>query len=82
MAARIAKLADAKATSAHAYMLEAILEKIDAEEAQAALEAEARQRLAGMKKSGKAIPAEEVFSYLRARVRGEKVKRPKARKRS
>ena len=80
MAERIAKLADAKDTSAHAFMLEAIKEKLDAEEAQAAFQAEAQRRLVGMKKTGKAIPAEDVFDYLRARVHGEKVKRPKARK--
>ena len=80
MAERIAKLVDARDTSAHAFMLEAIQEKLDAEEAQAAFHAEAQRRLAGMKKTGKAIPAAEVFGYLRARVRGEKTRRPKARK--
>ncbi len=80
MAERIARLAGAKDTSAHAFMLEAIREKLDAEEAQAAFQAEAERRLLGMKQMGKAVPAEEVFAYLRARVHGEKVKRPKARK--
>ena len=80
MSERIARLAVAKDTSARAFMLEAIREKLDAEEAQAAFQAEAEHRLAGMKRTGKAVPAEEVFDYLRARVRGERVKRPKARK--
>ncbi len=78
MAERIARLVVAKDTSAHAFMLEAIREKLDAEEAQAAFYAQARRRLAGMKKSGKGIPAAAVFEYLRARVRGEKARRPKA----
>ena len=77
---RIAKLVVAKDTNAHAFMLEAIREKLDAEEARAALFAEATRRLASMKKTGKGIPADEVFDYLRARARGEKAKRPKARK--
>ena len=80
MKQRIAKLVVARDTSAHAFMLEAIREKLDAEEAQAGFHAEAQRRLARMKKTGKGIPAEEVFEYLRARVRGEPVKRPKARK--
>lgn len=80
MVQRIARLADARDTSAHAFMLEAIKEKLDAEEAQAAFQAEAQRRLVGMKRSGKGIPADEVFEYLRARARGEKPKRPKARK--
>lgn len=80
MERRIARLAQAKATSAHAFMLEAIQEKVDAEEAREAFHAEAERRLARMKRTGKGIPAEEVFDYLRARALGEKAKRPKARK--
>ena len=80
MAERIAKLVESTETSAHAFMLQAIKEKLEAEEAQTAFRAEAERRLEGMKKTGKAIPADEVFSYLRARVRGEKTKRPKARR--
>jgi predicted transcriptional regulator len=80
MARRIAKMADAMETSAHAFMLEAIKEKLDAEEVQVAFRAEAERRLASMKKTGQGIPADEVFDYLRARIRGEKVKRPKARR--
>lgn len=80
MARRIAKLAEAQDTSAHAFMLEAIREKLDAEEAQAAFVAEAERRLARMKETGKGIPAEEVFAFLSARARGERAKRPRARK--
>lgn len=80
LAQRIAKLVAVRDTSAHAFMLEAIREKLDAEEAQAALQAEAQRRLARMKATGRGIPAEEVFEYLRARVSGEKVRRPRARK--
>lgn len=82
VAQRIAKLVVAKETSAHAFMLEAIREKLEAEEAQAALLAEAQRRLGEMKVSSKGIPAEEVFEFLRARARGEKVKRPRARRTS
>jgi predicted transcriptional regulator len=76
---RLARLAEARDTTAHALMLEAIREKLDAEEARAAFHAEAKRRLARMKKAGLAIPATEVFEYLEARARGRVVARPKTR---
>lgn len=80
MAQRIAKVVQACGTSAHSFMLDAIREKLDAEELQAAFHAEAKARLDRMKQTGHGIPAEEVFDYLRARARGEKTKRPRAQK--
>lgn len=79
---RIAKLVEATDRTAHAFMLQAIKEKLEAEETEAEFQAEALRRLSAMKSTGAAIPADEVFGYLRARIRGggEKVKRPKARK--
>ncbi|HSD54108.1 MAG TPA: hypothetical protein VLC47_08070 [Burkholderiales bacterium] len=77
---RIAKLAKAQEVTPHGFMLGAIREKLEAEEARAAFHAEARRRLARMKKTGMGIPAEEVFDYLRQRAEGKAVARPKARK--
>jgi len=77
---KIAKLAEAQDTTSHAFMLAAIQEKIEAEEARAAFHAEARRRLARMQKTGLGIPAEEVLAYLRERARGGKPARPRARK--
>lgn len=77
---RIAKLAQRRRTTAHALMLEAIHEKLAAEEARTAFQAEARRRLRTMKKTGRAIPADEVFEYLQARAAGRSVARPRARK--
>jgi len=77
---RIKALAAARDTTPHAFMLEAIREKLRAEEAALAFRAEAELRLARLRSHGKAIPADEVFEYLRRRVRGETAKRPKARK--
>ena len=77
---RVARLADAQETTAHAFMLQAIRDKVEAEEARAALLAEARRRLARMKKSGKGIPAAEVFAYLDARGKGRNPARPKPRR--
>ena len=77
---RIAKLAKQQDVTPHGYMLEAIREKVELEEAQLAFRAEAEHRLARMKKTGAGIPAEEVFEYLQQRAVGRKAKRPKPRK--
>lgn len=77
---RIVKLAQGKDTTAHAFMLAAIREKLEAEEARAALHAEARRRLARMKRSGLAISAAEVFAYLRNRAKGKRPARPRLRR--
>jgi len=77
---KVARLAKAQYTTSHAFMLEAIREKVEAEEARAAFHAEARRRLARMKKTGRGIPAKEVLAYLRERARGGSPARPKPRK--
>ena len=77
---RIARLAEEQDTTPHAFMLEAIRDRLDAEEARAAFHAEARRRLARMRKSGLAVPTKEVFDYLLGKAGGNKAQRPKARK--
>ena len=77
---RLAKVAEAQDTTAHALMLQAIREKLEAEEARAAFHAEARRRLARMKRSGLAIPADEAFDYLEQRALGKSPARPKPRR--
>ncbi len=77
---RVARLAEAQDTTAHAFMLEAIRDKVEAEEARTAFHQEARKRLARRKKSGKGIPAAEVFAYLDARGQGKSPPRPKSRR--
>ena len=77
---RIAKLAKAQDLTPHGFMLEAIREKLEAEEVRAAFHADAKRRLARMKKAGTGIPAEEVFEYLRQRAAGRTPARPKPRK--
>ncbi len=54
---RTGKLAATRDTTAHAFMLEAIREKVEAEEARETFYAEGVKRLAQMKKSGMGIPA-------------------------
>ena len=77
---KIARLAEAQDTTSHAFMLEAIREKVEADEARAAFHAEARRRLAKMKRTGMGIPAEEVLAYFRDRAAGKAPQRPKPRK--
>ncbi len=77
---RIAKLAQERDTTPHAFMLEAISDRLDAEEARAAFHAEGARRLGRMRKSGLGVSAEEVFDYLLSRAGGKKSPRPKARK--
>jgi predicted transcriptional regulator len=77
---RIVKLAKQREVTPHGFMLEAIREKLEAEEARLAFHAEAERRLAKMKKAGVGIPADEVFQYLEQRAAGRKVARPKARR--
>ena len=77
---RVAKLAKKRDTTPHAFMLEAIREKVDAEDARLAFLVEASRRLAQMKKTGTGIPSAEVFEYMQRRATGQKVTRPKARK--
>lgn len=77
---RIEQLAGQQDTTAHAFMVEAIREKLEAEEARAAFLAEAKRRLARMKRTGLGISAAEVFGYLEKRARGGKPARPKPRR--
>jgi predicted transcriptional regulator len=77
---RVAKLAKERELTPHAFMLEAIREKVEAEDARLAFLAEATRRLARMKKAGVGIPSEEVFEYLQRRAAGQKAARPKPRK--
>jgi predicted transcriptional regulator len=77
---RVEKLAEAHDTTAHAFMVGAIEERLLAEETRAEYHAEATARLSHMKKTAKGIPAAEVFDYLRERVQGKPAARPRARK--
>ena len=78
--ARIARLAEGQELTPHGFMLEAIREKMEADEARFAFIDQATRRLARMKKSGLGIPATEVFEYLQQRAAGERASRPKSRR--
>ena len=78
--ARSARLAEGREITSHGFMLEAIREKVEADEARFAFIDQATRRLARMKKSRLGIPATEVFEYLQQRAAGEKASRPKSRR--
>ncbi len=77
---RVRKLAAAQGSTAHAFMLDAIAERVDSEEARQAFIAEAEARLADVEKQGKTVPAGEVFAYLEKRLRGQSPGRPVPRR--
>lgn len=77
---RVEKLARNRDTTAHAFMVAAIEDRLTAEENRAAFQAEAEKRALEFRKTGKAIPAQDVFDYLQNRVKGSVAPRPRTRK--
>ena len=77
---RVEKLARITDTTAHAFMVAAIEDRLTAEENRAAFHAEAEKRAVEFRKTGKGIPAEEVFEYLQKQAKGIAAARPKTRK--
>lgn len=75
--ARIDRLASAKGTSPHAFMVEAIESKLDSEEKHSDFVEAALRSRDDMIASGKAYDGDEFLAYARARVRGEKAVRPR-----
>ncbi|CAM5360584.1 type II toxin -antitoxin system TacA 1-like antitoxin [Eoetvoesiella caeni] len=78
--ARVAVAAERSGTTAHGFIIEAIVEKAEHDEAQSRFDTVAEERYARIVASGKSIPWEEMRGYLQDRLAGKKVKRPAARK--
>ena len=75
--ARIAPLAEAAGKSPHAWMIEALEERVGQSEAYAAFMAEALEADRQMTETGLGYAAEDVHLYLLAKLEGKPVKRPK-----
>ena len=75
--ARIAPLAEAAGKSPHAWMIEALEERVAQSEAYAAFMAEALEADDEMTETGEGYDADEVHAYLKAIVAGEKPAFPK-----
>ena len=78
--ARVAAAAKRSGTTAHAFIIEAIVEKTEQDSLRADFDAIAEDRYAVIVASGKTIPWEEMRGYLEDRLAGKVVKRPVARK--
>ncbi len=78
--ARVAAAAKRSGTTAHAFIIEAIVEKTEQDNLRADFDVVAEDRYAGIVASGKTIPWEEMRGYLEDRLAGKAVKRPAARK--
>lgn len=75
--ARITPLAEAAGKSPHAWMIEALEERVVQSEAHTAFIAEALEAEKQMLESGEVFDADDVFAYLRDKVAGRTAKRPK-----
>jgi predicted transcriptional regulator len=76
---RIARAAERAGTSAHSFILEAIVEKAEREELRAEFQDTAERRYAEIVASGKTVPWNEMRRYLERRLTGKKIARPKPR---
>ena len=78
--ARVAAAAKRSGTTAHAFILEAIAEKAQADGLRADSAAEAEGRYEEIVSSGRTIPWQEMRAYMKARAAGRTARRPTARK--
>lgn len=78
--ARIALAADRAGTTAHAFILDAISRTVEQVELDRRFDEIADQRWSKILATGKTVPWEEAKAYLTARSRGERPRKPAARK--
>lgn len=74
---RVNRLAASQGTTAHALMVGAIESALDKQEKYGAFVEAAMRSRSEMLASGQAFDGDEFTAYLRAKVRGEKVIRPR-----
>ena len=78
--ARIGDAAAATGKSAHAFIVEAIVQTVERVEQDEELHRVAEERWSRLLATGKSVPWDEARAYLQARSRGERPRRPVARK--
>ena len=78
--ARIERLAAARGSTVHGFMVEAIAEAANQLERREAFHAEGQRRFKKMLRTGEYLTHEELRDYCVALARGEKPGRPQARK--
>ncbi|OYW38253.1 MAG: hypothetical protein B7Z35_07705 [Hydrogenophilales bacterium 12-61-10] len=74
---RIAPLAEAAGKSPHAWMIEALEERVEQSEAYAAFMVEALEADREMSETGEGYAMEDVHQYLLNKLEGKPAKRPK-----
>ncbi|MDZ7751441.1 MAG: CopG family transcriptional regulator [Gammaproteobacteria bacterium] len=77
---RIARAAERAGMTSHAFILDAIAERVDGEERRNEFHETAGDRYAQIVASGETIPWSEMRTYLEDRVAGKKSTPPVARK--
>ncbi len=77
--ARVAELAERAGKTPHAFMLEAIEERVRLSETRAAFVEEASGRFEEMLETGRAIDWHEMREHLKERAAGRKSKPPRVR---
>ena len=78
--ALVAEVAERAGKTPHAYILDAVAERVRADAADDEFEAVAEQRWQRYLRDGKTIPFDELRQYLLDRAAGRSVKLPRARK--
>ena len=78
--ARVAAAAERAGKTAHAFIVDAIARTVEQVELDEEFHRVADQRWARVLASGKTVPWKDAKSYLEARARGERPRKPAARK--
>ena len=78
--ARVAAAAEQMGKTAHAFILDAIAQTVEQVELDAAFHALADERLANIRATGKTVAWDDAKAYLAARAKGERPRKPTARK--
>jgi predicted transcriptional regulator len=78
--ARVNAAAERSGKTAHAFMIDAIAQKVEQMELDAELFCVAEQRWAKVLETGKTVAWDKAKTYFEARARGENPRKPAARK--
>lgn len=78
--ARVAAAAERSGKTAHAFIVDAISQTVEQVEMEDQFHLLADERWAKLLATGEAIPWEEARVYLEARSRGQRLRKPRARK--
>lgn len=78
--ARIAAAAERAGKTAHAFILDAIAQRVEQDEQDEAFHRVADERWAKVLATGKTVPWDDAKAWLAARSRGERPRKPAVRK--